>query len=66
MKDISIFKIRKKTFTEDRITNALLYKKSVISPATYLNKLSQEIINVNVDIILGDWDIGRWPIESIH
>ena len=48
---ISIFTIRKITFREDSITTALLYKESAISPATYLNELSQVISNVNVDVI---------------
>ena len=57
MQGISIFTIRKRTFREDSITIALLYKQSAISPATYLNELSQEISNVNVDIILGDFNV---------
>ena len=58
MKGISIFTIRKRTFREDSITIALLYKESSgISPATYLNELSQAISNDNVDIILGDFNI---------
>ena len=40
MEGISIFTIRKGTFREDSITIVLLYKESVISPATYLNELS--------------------------
>ena len=54
---LSIFTIRKITFREDSITIALLYKESAISPATYLNEMSQVISNVNVYVILGDSNI---------
>ena len=57
MEGISIFTIRKITFRKDSITIALVYKESVISPATYLNERSQVISNVNVDMILGDLNI---------
>ena len=57
MEGISIFTIRKRTFREDSITIAL---ESAISPAIYLNELSQVISNVNVDIILGDFNIGAF------
>ena len=60
MEGISIFTIRKRTFREDSITIALLYKESAISPAIYLNELSQVINNVNVDITLGDFSIGAF------
>ena len=57
MEGISIFTIRKGTFREDSITITLLYKESVISPAIYLNELSQVICNFNVDMILGNFNI---------
>ena len=57
LEGISIFTIRKRTFREDSITIALLYKESAISPATCLSELSQVISNVNADMILGDFNI---------
>ena len=57
MEGILIFTIRKGTFREDSITIVLLYKESAISPATYLNELSQVICNFNVDVIFGDFNI---------
>ena len=57
MESISMFTVRKRTFREDSITIALLCKEYAISPATYLNELFQVISNVNVDIVLGDFNI---------
>ena len=66
LEGISIFTIRKGLFIENSIIIALLYKESNISPATYLNELSQVICNVNVDIILGDFNIDAFgPQEAI-
>ena len=60
MEGILIFTIRKGTFREDSITIVLLYKESAISPATYLNELSQVICNFNVNVIFGDFNINAF------
>ena len=64
MDGISIFTIRKGTFRENSITIALLYKESAISPATYLNELTQLISNFDVDIILGDFNIDAFGLQT--
>ena len=64
MEGIWIVTIRKGTFREGSITTALIHKESALSPATYINGLSQIKCNFNVNTILGDSNIDDFNPES--